>query len=68
MSVPAAAVNKLRPHHPTQRSSQPPVVGFYTALVVSGHRLPRRPTWNWLIETDRRCRNQEFCSTKILSL
>ena len=31
MSAPAAALNKVRPHHPTQRSGQTPVVDFYTA-------------------------------------
>ena len=42
MSAPAAALNKVRPHHPTQRSGQTPVVDFYTAWVGCCHEITDR--------------------------
>lgn len=36
MSTPLAALNKVSPHHPTQRSGQTPIVGSYTAWTQSG--------------------------------
>src|SRR5258708_7166546 len=40
MSAPAAALNNVRPYHPTQSPGQTPVVGSYTAWVVRRRALP----------------------------